>query len=43
MTKQQEMRKEQAFNEVKNKLLDVLEEQDLLDGVDPADYEEIVA
>lgn len=43
MTKQQEMRKQKVAEDVIGKLLDVLEEQDLLKDVDPADYEEIVA
>lgn len=43
MTKQQEMTKQKVVEDVIGKVLDVLEEQDLLDGVDPADYEEIVA
>ena len=43
MTKQQEMAKQKVAEDVIGKVLDVLEQQDLLDGVDPAKYEEIVA
>lgn len=43
MSRQEVMRKQEVTERVIGKLLDVLEQEDLLKDIEPSDYEEIVA